>query len=145
SLSKSRAARRAYRPSSRNAYGRRWRSRRDVASIARGFRPRWTNARHDIGRQALRVCLEGKMNANAVNLRTHFENAVQKLKDEKRYRVFANLERDASRFPTALWRPDSAEEAPRDVTIWCSNDYLGMGGHPAVLEATRAALGRHGV
>jgi 5-aminolevulinate synthase len=85
------------------------------------------------------------MNAEAVNFRTHFESAVQKLKDEKRYRVFADLERDATRFPKALWRPDGAEEAPRDVTIWCSNDYLGMGGHPAVLEATRVALGRHGV
>ncbi len=54
------------------------------------------------------------MNAEAVNFRADFESAVQKLKDEKRYRVFADLERDASRFPTALWRPDDAEEAPRD-------------------------------
>jgi 5-aminolevulinate synthase len=74
----------------------------------------------------------------------HFAAAVQKLRDEKRYRVFANLERNAGRFPRALWRPDETGEAPRDVTIWCSNDYLGMGGHPAVIEAAAAAIGLHG-
>jgi 5-aminolevulinate synthase len=74
----------------------------------------------------------------------HFAAAIQQLKDEKRYRVFANLERSAARFPLATWRPDEAGEAPRDVTIWCSNDYLGMGGHPKVLEASIAAIGLHG-
>jgi len=74
----------------------------------------------------------------------HFGAAIQKLKDEKRYRVFANLERSAERFPQALWRPNDPSEASRDVTIWCSNDYLGMGGHPAVLEAAAEALGLHG-
>ena len=39
---------------------------------------------------------------------------------------------------------DATEEPPRDVTIWCSNDYLGMGGHPKFVEAARAALERHG-
>jgi 5-aminolevulinate synthase len=76
--------------------------------------------------------------------RVHFENAIAVLKEEKRYRVFANLERDARRFPVALWRPDDANEAPRDVTIWCSNDYLGMGGHPKTLEAAMQAIERHG-
>ena len=84
------------------------------------------------------------MNAFANNRIEYFTAAIQKLKDEKRYRVFANLERSAERFPLALWRPDDPGEAPRDVTIWCSNDYLGMGGHPAVLEAAAAAVGRHG-
>jgi 5-aminolevulinate synthase len=74
----------------------------------------------------------------------HFSAAVQKLKDEKRYRVFANLERNARRFPTALWRPEDPSEEPRDVTIWCSNDYLGMGGHPDVLAAAAASLDLHG-
>jgi 5-aminolevulinate synthase len=74
----------------------------------------------------------------------HFAAAVQKLKDEKRYRVFANLERNARRFPTALWRPEDPSEEPRDVTIWCSNDYLGMGGHPDVLAAAAASLDLHG-
>jgi 5-aminolevulinate synthase len=78
------------------------------------------------------------------NYNQHFAAAVQKLKDEKRYRVFANLERNAYRFPTALWRPEDPSEQPRDVTIWCSNDYLGMGGHPDVVAAAAAAIGLHG-
>ena len=76
--------------------------------------------------------------------RRHFESAIALLKDEKRYRVFANLERDARRFPLALWRPEDASEAPKDVTIWCSNDYLGMGGHATTLEAAARAIARHG-
>lgn len=74
----------------------------------------------------------------------HFQSAIAQLKTENRYRVFANLERDAARFPLALWRPDGEENAPREVTIWCSNDYLGMGGHQASLDAARDALERHG-
>ncbi|WP_294533347.1 5-aminolevulinate synthase [uncultured Rhodoblastus sp.] len=83
-----------------------------------------------------------KPNDKAYN--AHFSAAVQKLKDEKRYRVFANLERNAYRFPTALWRPEDPSESPRDVTIWCSNDYLGMGGHPDVIAAAANAIGVHG-
>ena len=64
-----------------------------------------------------------------------FVEAIERLKREERYRVFANLERDAARFPLALWRPPGEEHAPREVTVWCSNDYLGMGGHPDVIEA----------
>ena len=59
--------------------------------------------------------------------RVHFTSAVQRLKDEQRYRVFIDLERDAEKFPLAVWRPGGTEEQ-REVTIWCSNDYLGMGG-----------------
>ena len=84
------------------------------------------------------------MSAFANDRNLHFATAIQKLKDEKRYRVFANLERNAQRFPIALWRPEEANEPPRDVTIWCSNDYLGMGGHTLVLEAAGAAIGLHG-
>src|SRR5579871_2276174 len=73
-----------------------------------------------------------------------FEDAIQRLKAEERYRTFANLERDASRFPTALWRPEGEEDQPREVTVWCSNDYLGMGGHPAVIEASVRAARAHG-
>ena len=70
----------------------------------------------------------------------HFESAIARLKSENRYRTFANLERDAARFPVALWRPENAAEAPREVTIWCSNDYLGMGQHPKVIMAMKDAL-----
>jgi 5-aminolevulinate synthase len=74
----------------------------------------------------------------------HFEKAIARLKAEKRYRVFANLERDVTRFPLALWRPPGEEHSPREVMVWCSNDYLGMGGHAKTLEAAAAAIGRHG-
>jgi 5-aminolevulinate synthase len=73
-----------------------------------------------------------------------FETAIERLKDEDRYRVFANLERDAGRFPLARWRPAGEENAPREVTVWCSNDYLGMGGHPDVIEAAVSAARAHG-
>ncbi len=73
-----------------------------------------------------------------------FEEATARLKAEGRYRTFANLERDAGRFPMAQWRPAGAEDDPREVTVWCSNDYLGMGGHPDVIEASVSAARAHG-
>jgi 5-aminolevulinate synthase len=88
--------------------------------------------------------MESEMNPMTLSYDQHFQSAIARLKTENRYRVFANLERDAARFPLALWRPDGEEHAPREVTIWCSNDYLGMGGHRATLDAARAALERHG-
>jgi 5-aminolevulinate synthase len=70
-----------------------------------------------------------------------FEDAVVALQSEKRYRVFADLERIAGRFPTALWRRGGES---REITVWCSNDYLGMGQHPAVIEALCSAATRMG-
>lgn len=62
-----------------------------------------------------------------------FESRLSDLHKEGRYRVFANLERQVGNFPKATYR--DAVGNPREVTIWCSNDYLGMGQHPKVIEA----------
>ena len=74
--------------------------------------------------------------------RRFFDAAIGQLRNERRYRVFANLERDTSDQPRAIWRTPEGDE--REVTIWCSNDYLGMGRHPepiAAMTATAAKLG----
>lgn len=76
-----------------------------------------------------------------IDYQGHFESAIEALHSEKRYRVFADLERIAGRFPAAIWR--NGDEA-REITVWCSNDYLGMGQHESVVAAmtsTVAALG----
>ncbi|MBV8190687.1 MAG: 5-aminolevulinate synthase [Alphaproteobacteria bacterium] len=63
---------------------------------------------------------------------SHFEASLAALKNERRYRIFADLERQVDRFPRALWR---SQAGAREVVVWCSNDYLGMGRHPAVVDA----------
>ena len=66
------------------------------------------------------------------------ETALTRLHEEGRYRTFIDIERRRGQFPHAVWRrPDGTE---RDITVWCGNDYLGMGQHPAVLAAMQEAL-----
>lgn len=72
-----------------------------------------------------------------------FEDAVDALRTEKRYRVFADLERIAGNFPRARYR-DNADNA-REITIWCSNDYLGMGQHPVTIAAMQETAAHMGV
>jgi 5-aminolevulinate synthase len=75
----------------------------------------------------------------------HFRDVIADLKAEGRYRVFADLERAAGRFPQALrHRPLAEGGGSHEVTVWCSNDYLGMGQHPVVLAAMRQAIERCG-
>tara|TARA_B100001123_G_scaffold439559_1_gene576679 strand:+ start:3722 stop:4933 length:1212 start_codon:yes stop_codon:yes gene_type:complete len=64
-------------------------------------------------------------------------NKITSLEDEGRYRVFANLVRHAGNFPIATYRDDSGE---KEVTVWCSNDYLGMGQHKSVIFAMNECL-----
>jgi len=75
----------------------------------------------------------------------HFRDSIARLKAEGRYRIFADLERLAGRFPLALrHRPAAEGGGTQEVTVWCANDYLGMGQHPSVLAAMQNVLQRSG-
>ncbi|AWD20710.1 5-aminolevulinate synthase [Fuscovulum blasticum] len=66
------------------------------------------------------------------------DQAIGRLHDEGRYRTFIDVERRKGQFPKAIWtRPDGSE---KEITVWCGNDYLGMGQHPEVLAAMHEAL-----
>jgi 5-aminolevulinate synthase len=77
-----------------------------------------------------------------MNYTAIFEEAVANLRREKRYRVFAEIERIAGRFPAAIWYSPAG---PREIVIWCSNDYLGMAQHPASIAAMTETARRVGV
>lgn len=73
-----------------------------------------------------------------MNFDAALDTALQRLHDEGRYRTFIDIERRKGHFPHALWRrPDGSQ---KEITVWCGNDYLGMGQHPAVLAAMHEAL-----
>ena len=77
----------------------------------------------------------------AVDYEGFFADRIEALKREGRYRVFADLERCAGDFPRALnYRNGAVEE----ITVWCSNDYLGMGQHAAVIAAMHEAIDKCG-
>ena len=73
-----------------------------------------------------------------MNFDAALDSALAQLHHEGRYRTFIDIERRQGQFPRAIWRrPDGSE---REITVWCGNDYLGMGQHPAVLTAMHEAL-----
>ena len=76
-----------------------------------------------------------------MNYEAFFSEQIDRLRREGRYRIFAELERQAGNFPRA--RCHLYGEV-RDITVWCSNDYLGMGQHPAVLAAMHDAVDSYG-
>ena len=71
-----------------------------------------------------------------------FAAAIERVQKEGRYRVFADLQREAGNFPRALNRTDGGNARP--VTVWCSNDYLGMGQNDHVLRAMHDAIDTYG-
>jgi 5-aminolevulinate synthase len=73
--------------------------------------------------------------------KSRFEDALAAIRREGRYRVFADLKRIRGRFPQALWTGPSGEH---EVTVWCSNDYLGQGQNPVVLDAMHQAIDKCG-
>ena len=66
-----------------------------------------------------------------------FQNAIQKLKDEDKYRVFNDIVRERGSFPEAIWY---GPYNIKNIVNWCSNDYLGMGQHKVVIDSMHTAL-----
>lgn len=73
-----------------------------------------------------------------VDYSAKLDDALSRLHSEGRYRTFIDIERKNGQFPHAVWRKEDGSEQP--ITVWCGNDYLGMGQHPVVLEAMHEAL-----
>src|SRR6202045_3088300 len=76
-----------------------------------------------------------------MTIRNHFHSFLDGVRREDRYRVFTDIERHADRPPYASWRSDGIS---REVVVWCSNDYLGMGRHPVVIDAMVETVRRVG-
>ena len=73
-----------------------------------------------------------------LNYDAMLNDAIENLHTEGRYRAFIDIERERGQYPHAVWTRPDGEKQP--VTVWCGNDYLGMGQHPVVLEAMHQAL-----
>ena len=75
---------------------------------------------------------------DAAAYKSAFRAAIEQVRSEGRYRVFADLKRRRGEFPRATWTSPTGEE--KDVVVWCSNDYLGQGQNPVVLQAMHDAI-----
>ena len=73
-----------------------------------------------------------------MNYEDQIEASIRLLHDEGRYRTFIDIERERGNFPYASWKTPSGEV--EKITVWCGNDYLGMGQNNTVLEAMHEAL-----
>ena len=80
-----------------------------------------------------------------MNYEQFFADKIAELKAEGRYRVFADIERQAGKFPRAMVHAGGSEDNVKEITVWCSNDYMGMGQHPDAIEAMRATAAGYGV
>lgn len=87
----------------------------------------------------IRVSIRGReTKGSLLDYDLMLNTAIENLHTEGRYRTFIDIERKRGQFPHAVWtRPDGAETP---VTVWCGNDYLGMGQHPVVLAAMHEAI-----
>jgi 5-aminolevulinate synthase len=79
-----------------------------------------------------------RIRTSQVDYTAKLDDALNKLHEEGRYRTFIDIEREKGNFPHAVWNRPDGEKQP--VTVWCGNDYLGMGQHPVVLKAMQEAL-----
>ena len=77
-----------------------------------------------------------------MDYRAAFHTALERVRSEGRYRVFADLKRHRGQFPHATWTRDDGTES--EVTVWCSNDYLGQGQNPIILDAMHKAIDEAG-
>ncbi len=86
------------------------------------------------------VALTGRTRTRSCRLdyTAKLDIALDRLHQEGRYRTFIDIERRQGHFPHATWRKSDGSEAP--ITVWCGNDYLGMGQHPVVMAAMHEAI-----
>ena len=82
-----------------------------------------------------------RANGRSMDYDRFFQQAISKLSEEGNYRVFADIERRAGAFPAAR---NHGSIGPEEITVWCSNDYLGMGQHPKVTAAMKEAIDKVG-
>ena len=73
-----------------------------------------------------------------IQYRDQFQAAVDTVREEGRYRIFRDIRRKKGAFPRATWFKENLDE--QDITVWCSNDYLGMGQNECVVEAVKSAV-----
>ncbi len=78
----------------------------------------------------------------AVDYKHYFADAVQRVRNEGRYRIFRDIRRQKGDFPKATWFREGLEE--KEITVWCSNDYLGMGQMECIVEAVKSAVDKAG-
>lgn len=97
-----------------------------------------TGRRAQLGRES---CISER-SAALFDYKSAFQNSVEQVRSEGRYRVFADLKRVRGQFPRAMRRREDGTQ--QDVVVWCSNDYLGMGQHPAVIGAMQAEVEKTG-
>ncbi len=80
-----------------------------------------------------------------MNYEQFFADKIGELKAEGRYRVFADIERQAGKFPRAFVHSEDADGTLKEITVWCSNDYMGMGQNPEAIRAMQNTAGNYGV